>query len=320
MKPFELIPFQVEEVYERSNEIPPGVRMIDSERMWNEGYKGNDIVIAVIDTGCDKNHRDLQNRIVDGRNFTGGNPTDFHDENGHGTHVAGTIAASFNQQGVAGVAPSSKLLILKAFDSKGHSSYQQIIKAVKYATKWRGPRGEKVRILSMSFGGSEDYAMLHRSIKNAVNQNILVVCAAGNEGDANTRTTERLYPGYYKEVVQVGAVDFNGSLAPFSNSNDEIDLVAPGVNILSTYKNGQYATLSGTSMATPHVAGAAALLLEENEKAFERTLTEPELYGLIIKHTKSLGHSKREEGNGLITFTSDEVDSFEAFFEDLENQ
>ncbi|MCD5322338.1 MULTISPECIES: S8 family peptidase [Pontibacillus] len=300
MSKMRLIPFTMQEVLQRNEEAPRGVEMIGAQTLWEEGYEGDGSVIAVIDSGCQIDHPDLEASIIDWHNFTSGSRRDVTDENGHGTHVAGTIAASLNEYGVAGVAPKSKLLILKAFDQNGETSYQTIIQAIQYATKWRGPRGERVRIISMSFGGKRDYSLLHKSIQRAVQQDILVVCAAGNEGDGNARTTERMYPGFYKEVVQVGAVNYEGQMADFTNTNDEIDLVAPGVDILSTYPGNQYARLSGTSMATPHVAGAAALLLEKGNKEFERTLTEPELFALVVKHTRDLGLSKSTEGNGLI--------------------
>lgn len=300
MSKMRLIPFTMQEVLQRNEEAPRGVEMIGAQTLWEEGYEGDGSVIAVIDSGCQIDHPDLEASIIDWHNFTSGSRRDVTDENGHGTHVAGTIAASLNEYGVAGVAPKSKLLILKAFDQNGETSYQTIIQAIQYATKWRGSRGERVRIISMSFGGKRDYSLLHKSIQRAVQQDILVVCAAGNEGDGNARTTERMYPGFYKEVVQVGAVDYEGQMADFTNTNDEIDLVAPGVDILSTYPGNQYARLSGTSMATPHVAGAAALLLEKGNKEFERTLTEPELFALVVKHTRDLGLSKSTEGNGLI--------------------
>ncbi|KGP92211.1 serine protease [Pontibacillus chungwhensis BH030062] len=300
MSNMKLIPFHLQELLELRDEAPRGIEMIGADTLWKEGIEGEGSVVAVIDSGCQIDHPDLENSIIGWHNFTNGSRRDVTDENGHGTHVAGTIAASLNRKGVAGVAPKSKLLILKAFDANGETSYQTIIQAIQYATKWRGPRGEKVRIISMSFGGSRDYSLLHKSIKRAVEQNILVVCAAGNQGDGNARTTEQMYPGFYKEVVQVGAIDYEGQMADFTNTNDEIDLVAPGVDIISTYPGNRYAKLSGTSMATPHVAGAAALLLEKGNKEFERTLTEPELYALLVKHTRDLGLPKSVEGNGLI--------------------
>ncbi|QST01266.1 S8 family peptidase [Pontibacillus sp. ALD_SL1] len=300
MSNMKLIPFHLQELLELQDEAPRGIEMIGADTLWQEGIEGEGSVVAVIDSGCQIDHPDLENSIIDWHNFTKGSRRNVTDENGHGTHVAGTIAASLNRKGVAGVAPKSKLLILKAFDANGETSYQTIIQAIQYATRWRGPRGEKVRIISMSFGGSRDYSLLHKAIKRAVEQDILIVCAAGNQGDGNARTSEQMYPGFYKEVVQVGAVDYEGQMADFTNTNDEIDLVAPGVDIISTYPRNQYAKLSGTSMATPHVAGAAALLLEKGNKEFERTLTEPELYALLVKHTRDLGLSKSIEGNGLI--------------------
>ncbi|WP_345241151.1 S8 family peptidase [Pontibacillus salipaludis] len=300
MSKMKLIPFQLQELLGLRDETPRGIEMIGADTLWKEGVEGEGSVVAVIDSGCQIDHPDLENSIIDWHNFTNGSRRNVTDENGHGTHVAGTIAASLNRKGVVGAAPKSKLLILKAFDANGETSYQTIIQAIQYATKWRGPRGEKVRIISMSFGGSRDYSLLHKAIRRAVDQDILIVCAAGNQGDGNARTSEQMYPGFYKEVVQVGAVDYEGQMADFTNTNDEIDLVAPGVDIISTYPGNQYAKLSGTSMATPHVAGAAALLLEKGNKEFGRTLTEPELYALLVKHTRDLGLSKSIEGNGLI--------------------
>lgn len=305
-----LIPYKIEQQIDNTSEVPAGIEMIQAPKKWEEGYKGSGVVVAVIDTGCDPNHPDLRNRIIDGRNFTtenNSNPQIFSDQNGHGTHVAGTIAASLNGRGVVGVSPEAQLLILKAFDANGSGDFNSIIQAIEHAIKWRGRNGEKVRVISMSFGAKRDVPQLHRAIRKAVENDILVVCAAGNEGDGDTRTTERLYPGYYKEVVQVGAVDNEGNMAKFTNTNDEVDLVAPGVDVMSTYLNGQYAKLSGTSMATPHVSGAAAILIEQMEQDFGRKLTEPEVYAQLIKSTFPLGYSKRVEGNGLITLTNGPV-------------
>ncbi|MGP4039633.1 S8 family peptidase [Gracilibacillus sp. D59] len=305
-----LIPYKIEQQINDTSEIPVGIEMIQAPKKWEEGYKGRGVVVAVIDTGCDRNHPDLRNSIIDGRNFTTenySNPRNFSDQNGHGTHVAGTIAATLNGRGVVGVAPEAKLLILKAFDAKGSGDFSSIIQAIQHAIKWRGNNGEKVQVISMSFGAKWDVPELHQAIRKAVANDILVVCAAGNEGDGNVRTTERLYPGYYKEVVQVGAVDNEGNMADFTNTNNEVDLVAPGVDVMSTYLNGKYAKLSGTSMATPHVSGAAALLIEQMQKEFGRTITEPEVYAQLIKSTSLLGYRTRVEGNGLLTLTNESV-------------
>lgn len=299
-----LIPFEVLEVVDQVTEIPAGVNLINAPTAWEKGEKGEDIVVAILDTGCQVDHPDLKDRIIGGRNFTTDNnsdPNNYSDVNGHGTHVAGTIAATENQKGVLGVAPKSKLLIIKVLaGEQGSGAYEWIINGINYAVNWQGPNGEKVRVISMSLGGPQDIPELHDAVKNAVNKDILVVCAAGNGGDNRHDTDERSFPGSYQEVVEVGAVDLNKQIAEFSESNLYVDLVAPGEGILSTYINGGYATLRGTSMATPHVSGGAALIIKQSEKEFERTLSEDEIYAQLIKRTDALGNSKRLEGNGIL--------------------
>ncbi|PPA70944.1 S8 family peptidase [Jeotgalibacillus proteolyticus] len=311
-----LIPYQIEEVYPVSkSNIPEGIQMIQAPAVWDEADYGAGQVIAVIDTGCQTDHPDLAARIIGGRNFTsdyGGNPSNFNDNNGHGTHVAGTIAAStIRGNGIAGAAPKAGLLILKVLTGSGSGDYQSIIDSIYYAIDWRGPKGEKVCAMSMSLGGPTDHPDLHKAIKRSVEKGIPVICAAGNEGDGRPDTNEFAYPGAYKEVIQVGAVDLNRELAQFSNTNDEIDLVAPGVNIHSTYLDGKYANLSGTSMATPHVSGAIALVKNIAEGRFKRNLTEAELYAQLVKRTVPLGYPTTAEGNGLLSLgILDQYDKF----------
>lgn len=286
---------------EIKDNIPKGIQLIHAPKVWNEADYGREAIVAVIDTGIDKNHPDLKDRIIDGKDFTG--TGDYQDDHGHGTHVSGTILASLNNRGVVGVSPLAKVLVLKALNQQGEGESQWINNAIEYAINWRGAKGEKVNIISMSLGGQAD-EQEHQLIKKAVQNNILVVCASGNEGDGDPDTDERDYPGAYPEVVEVGAVDLNKNIADFSNTNSEIDLVAPGVDIISTYPGGQYAKMSGTSMATPHVSGAAALVKKISEKQFGRTLTEPELYAQLCKHAEDLGVSRKAQGNGLINLTA----------------
>ncbi len=297
-----LIPVHVHEVVEQADTTPYGIEMLEAPKVWDASDRGKGTVIAVLDTGCDTKHEDLKDRIIDGRNFTddyGAEPSHFEDNNGHGTHVSGTIAASFNGEGVAGMAPDASILAVKVLTGKGSGRYDWIINGIKFAVDWRGPNGEKVRVISMSLGGSEDYPKLHKAIQEAVQSGILVVCAAGNSGDGRDDSPEYGYPGAYPEVVQVGAVDADMKPAPFSNTNDQIDLVAPGVKVVSTYPGGKYATLSGTSMATPHISGAAALLITELEKRMKRQLTEAEIYAQLCKHATALGYEPAFEGYGM---------------------
>ena len=294
-----LIPFKLVEQLEMVNEIPKGVEIIQAPEIWKE-TKGSGITVAVLDTGCQTDHPDLKDRIIGGYNFTtddSGNPLMFEDYNGHGTHVSGTIAASLNNAGVAGVAPEANLLILKVLGKNGSGQYEWIIKAIQYAIE------QKVDIISMSLGGPSDVKELHDVIIEAVNKDILVVCAAGNEGDGKESTDELGYPGCYNEVISVGAVNLDHESSEFTNSNNQVDLVAPGEKVISTYINGTYASLSGTSMATPHVSGALALLKVISTSAFERDLTVPELYSQLIKRTVPLGNSPKVEGNGLVYLT-----------------
>lgn len=298
-----LIPYTIESIVENTSETPKGVDLIKAPSIWEDSNHGEGIVIAVIDTGIETDHPDLKDQIIDGYNFTSdydGDSNIFEDNNGHGTHVSGTIAASLNNAGVAGVAPKAKILSLKALTGEGAGNYDWIINAINYAADWRGPGQERVRVISMSLGGPQDVPEMHQAIQKAVSQDISVIVAAGNEGDGSEDTFEYSYPGKYNEVIQVGAVDNNLTLAPFSNTNEEIDLVAPGVEVISTYLGKKYASLSGTSMATPHIAGAIALLIILSEKEFGRSLSEAEIYAQLIKRTLPIGNRKSSEGNGFL--------------------
>lgn len=294
-----VIPYKVVDEAEEINEIPKGVEVIQAPKLWNV-TKGKGVKVAVLDTGCEITHPDLKDRILGGRNFTDddrSNPDIFTDYNGHGTHVAGTIAATENTAGVIGAAPEAGLLIVKVLNKAGSGRYEWIIKGIEYAID------QNADIISMSLGGPTDVPELHAAIKAAVAKGILVVCAAGNEGDGDESTNEFAYPGCYNEVISVGAVNLERNSSDFTNSNNEIDLVAPGERILSTYLNGKYATLSGTSMAAPHVSGALALIKPYANQLFEKQLTEPELYAQLIRRTVPLGNSPKLEGNGLVYLT-----------------
>ncbi|ULT54430.1 S8 family peptidase [Neobacillus drentensis] len=295
-----LIPYRLIAEVEEVTEVPKGIEMIQAPKVW-EQTKGKGMTVAILDTGCDVTHPDLKERIIGCRNFTNddnGNKEVYRDYNGHGTHVAGTIAATENQQGVVGVAPEANLLIVKVLDKNGSGQYEWIINGIYYAIE------QKVDVISMSLGGPEDVPALHEAIQKAVENHILVVCAAGNEGDGQDATNEFDYPGSYNEVISVGAINLDRRISDFSNSNNEVDLVAPGETILSTYLDGKYAKLSGTSMATPHVSGALALIKAIATESFERDLTVTELYAQLIKRTVPLGDSPKLEGNGLLFLTT----------------
>lgn len=298
-----LIPYTIQSIEDSTNETPEGVQLVQASAIWEKSNEGEGIVVAVIDTGVDTDHPDLKDRIIGGRNFTtdhNGDVNNFEDNNGHGTHVSGIVAASLNGDGVVGVAPKAKILSIKALTEDGAGDYGWIINAINYAVEWRGPKNEQARVICMSLGGPNDVPEMREAIQNAVNHNISVVVAAGNEGDGQEDTFEYAYPGAYNEVISVGAVNTNLQLAPFSNSHNEVDLVAPGVNVLSTYLDNKFAKLSGTSMAAPFVAGALALIINLSEKEFDRSLIESEIYAQLIRRTLPLGNGKSAEGNGFL--------------------
>ncbi len=271
------------------------IHTINADKMHKQNIFGNGVKIAIIDTGC-SNHDLLNGKILGGKNFTKeGSENDFNDLNGHGTHVAGIIAANNNPY-FCGVAPNVKLLICKALNNRGEGHLDSIINAINFAVD------QKVDIINMSLGCPNNDSGLYNAVKRAVDNNILVVCASGNSGDGNPNTEESDYPGAYEEVIEVGAIDRKLNVSKFSNVNKFIDLVAPGENILSTSIENKYQILSGTSMATPIVSGALALIIESTTKDFNRRLSEMELYATLIKNTKDLNFKKSSQGHGMIYF------------------
>lgn len=304
MAEMKLIPFTVKSVQETTSEIPYGVNQIKAPEIWARGEKGEGVVVAVLDTGIDTTHPDLADRIIDGKNFTNeGGPDDITDRNGHGTHVAGTIAAVENDSGVVGVSPESKLLIGKVLNRYGSGGYKGITDAIRWATRWKGPNNERVRVINMSLGGPVSDRNQYKAILEACAAGVLVVVASGNEGDGDETTMEFGFPSLYNECITVAACDESKELAPFSNNHKQVDVIAAGVDVLSTYPTNQYAILSGTSMAAPHVAGALALIINLGESYFGRTLTESEIYALLAQSCCSLGYKPSSEGHGLIDLT-----------------
>ena len=293
-----IAPYTVNEVQKTINFcVPKGIMQMNCKEMWEQGYYGKDMVIAVLDTGCDVNHPCLKDRIIGVKNFTSGADDDVHDSHGHGTHVSGIIAGNRLEQGVTGVAPESKLLIIKVLGDNGDGSTMNVVNGVNYAIS------QKVDVINLSLGGKQNEPLLKMAIEKAVSQGISVVVASGNNGDGNALTDEIMYPAYYQEVIEVGAINFADSVAQFSNSNAELDVCCYGVEITSTYPNDNYARCSGTSQATPHVSGALALLKEKFINENNRQPSEDELYKSLLKHLSPIPNvSKNLQGNGKILF------------------
>lgn len=232
-----------------------GISDVQAPVSWQAGLTGAGVKIAVIDTGAAP-HPDLA--IAGGINvITGSTTTSYADDNGHGTHVAGIIAAQGVNGGVEGVAPGSSVYAVKALDSSGSGYVSDIVAGIDWAV------GSNMNIISMSLGASKSSTLLMNAVDTAYNKGLLVVAAAGNSGNSKGAGTSIEYPANYPSVIAVGAVDSTNTRAYFSSTGSKLEVSAPGVNVISTYLNGGYAAMSGTSMATPFVAGDLALLKQK---------------------------------------------------------
>jgi len=222
---------------------------ISAPQAWDVTTGSNQVTIAVIDTGVDYNHPDLAGKTVDGYNWVD-KSNDPMDDHGHGTHVAGIAAAVGNNgTGVAGVDWKARIMPLKVLDSQGFGYDSDVAAAIRYAAD------NGAEVINMSLGSPDYSYTLEEACNYAHNQGVTIVAASGNEGASVG------YPAACDHVIAVGALDSNDSLAYFSNRGPQLDLTAPGVNILSTVRNGSYQKMSGTSMASPVVAGCASLVL-----------------------------------------------------------
>lgn len=266
---------------EELKEIPWGVKRVNAYKAW-DWTTGKNVKVGVIDTGIDYNHPDLSKNYAGGYNAVDNLQTPL-DDHGHGTHVAGTIGAIKDLKGVVGVAPDVKLYAVKVLDSSGSGRYSWIIDGIQWAVK------NKMNVINMSLGGPYGNDALKAAIDAAYKAGVVVVCAAGNDGGSVN------YPAKYPGAIAVSASNSSDKIASFSSRGPEIAFIAPGVSIYSTYKGGVYKTLSGTSMASPHVAGLAALVVGMG-------ITNPdEVKQTLIKAAVKLPNLKdTEQGNGLI--------------------
>jgi thermitase len=234
---------------------------IDAPEGWDLAGMGafpstGGVKVGIVDTGITQNHEDLVGKTVDCGQSAGGVVMSGAclDDNGHGTHVAGTITGNANNgRGVTGVAFNSPLSICKALSGPlGQGTTSDVAGCITWVTD----RGAKV--ISMSLGGGAA-TTLQNAVRYATSRDVLVIAAAGNDGNSTLE-----YPAAYPEVVSVAATDARDAHASFSNTNSDVEIAAPGVSVLSSYNDGGYRVLSGTSMATPHVSGVAAVIRTRN--------------------------------------------------------
>lgn len=216
--------------------------------LW-KSTQGEGVTVAVIDSGCCQ-HPALKDVVVDHRNFS--SDSDVFDTLGHGTHVAGVIGA---RTGLAqGIAHRCRILSLKVLGHSGMGSNEAVATALRHAVE------AKVDLVCMSLGSPRPDDRVHRALAQAVAAGVTVVCAAGNDGGSVN------YPAALEETIAVGAVDRGGRVCEFSSRGREITVAAPGQDITSTWLAGGYATISGTSMAAPFVAGVLALYISAEKK------------------------------------------------------
>jgi len=298
--------FAKQTVQAAAQTLPNGINRIDgdlSSTASGNGLNSVNVDIAIIDTGIDLSHPDLNvyKQVTFVKRTNSGN-----DDNGHGSHVAGTAAAKDNTVGVVGVAPGARLWAVKVLDRSGSGYLSDVVKGIDYVTS----HANEIDVANMSLGCQCYSLAMNNAIANSVAAGVTYVVAAGNSAsDASTFS-----PANHPSVIAVSAiVDTDGKcgglgpstgygaddrLATFSNFGSTVDIAAPGVNIYSTYKSGSYATMSGTSMASPHVAGAAALYKS----------THPGATPLDVKNAliaSGSGPSTVCNGNGQGYFTGD---------------
>lgn len=253
--------------YLPSDQTPWGIETIYQDSSITKTDGGTDVKVAVLDSGVNINHPDIKNRIVGCKDFTHFRFPVVNDvcddKNGHGTHVAGIIAADSGSDklGIYGVAPTTGILAYKVCGDSGSCYADDIAAGLKTAVD------DGAQVVNMSFGTDVDVPMIAEAVDYAAEKGVLMVAAAGNDGPYSDSID---YPGAYSEVIAVGALKRsllvtnwssrgnNASTSPYIIEDRDIEFATPGENIESTWKNGSYAILSGTSMASPFVAGLAA--------------------------------------------------------------
>ncbi|ELZ03485.1 S8 family peptidase [Natrialba asiatica] len=276
---------QLEDELEAEQWNPWGVERIGALAAHERGETGCGVHVAVIDTGIDPTHEDLHANIGEGVAFvetTIESTQEWADDFGHGTHVSGTIAALDNDIGVVGVSPSARLHPVKVLDNQGTGTDADIAAGIEYAAR------KGYDIANLSVGEPETTQTQTEAVKFAYEEGLLLVAATGNDGHPKVD-----YPADLDEVIGVSATAKDDSLAPFSNTGPEVNLAAPGSPVLSTIPGSKYGVMEGTSMATPHVSGSAALLAAHG-------LSNAEIRDILTASAENIGLGPDAEGSGLV--------------------
>ncbi|WP_319471173.1 S8 family serine peptidase [uncultured Trichococcus sp.] len=274
--------------YSAENELGNswGAEHINADAALAAGYSGEGVKVAVLDSGVNFNHADLSDNFVFSANELGYDfvSDDFFPEDvyGHGTHVAGILAAASNDFGVVGVAPNAQIVALRVLDNNGEGTASTIIEALQWIQNYNAAHPDSpIRITNNSYGTGANSSQLEAAFDVLASSGVLHIGSAGNEGSAAGNGNNVGYPAKYGSVVAVAAVDKNNQRASFSSTGSDVEIAAPGVAVLSTWKDGvnllgpqpfsfagyageYFIEANGTSMASPHVAGVAALLMSSD--------------------------------------------------------
>lgn len=256
-------------IYAFVQTLPTGIDRIDADVSSTLAGNGwgtvTGVDVYIIDTGIQTNHPDLN--VVGGINYSNGPSWRYDDGNGHGTHVAGTAAAKDNDGYVVGVAPGADLYAVRVLNNSGSGSFSSVLNGVNWVTTRKNATPLRAMVANMSLGaysGTSSYNSLDVGVNNSITAGVVYCIAAGNSANNAIYYT----PAHVTEALTIGAYNAsNNTWASFSNYGSIVDFLAPGVYVLSTYKGSSTATLSGTSMSTPHVTGTAALYLSANTGA-----------------------------------------------------
>lgn len=294
-----LLPFIRENIYgldpKSAQIIGWEINKFNIKNQW-QFSKGENIRIAVIDTGCDLDHPDLKNNLLHGMNLLDPKK-DPYDDNGHGTHVSGSICAEDNGCGMVGVSPKSKILPIKALDAAGNGNNKIIAKGIVFAAD------NKCDFITMSLGSPVHSVDIYKAIQYATKKGCIIFCAAGNYGD----NSPIMYPAKYQETIAIGSIDRNLNRSLFTCKGEELDFLSPGQDILSCVPDNNYAIMSGTSMATPFAVGCASLLLSYARLCGKQHLlkTKENYINIFKSSAKSLKNNKfngkkEYEGYGIL--------------------
>jgi len=274
--------------------LPWAIKRFDVQHAWRYS-QGEDVTVAVIDTGVDLNHIDIKHNLLPGKNFVEGN-LNPQDVNGHGTHVAGTIAAINNSYGMVGVAPKAKIIPIKSLGDSGSGSMRDVANGVMWAVD------HGAELITMSLGSPYPSRALEHALRYAVDNKVIVFCAAGNSGNS----TDINYPAKFSETIAIGSINHSLGVSDFSCCGDTLDFVSPGEDVISAAPGNKYARLSGTSMATPYAVGCAALLLSLRKKQSKITELKhkngyiQEFSENAIPLQDKYAGDRRYQGNGII--------------------